>query len=142
MRFLAGQTGGLETLAEHATDAGDGNHVLDLAMLADRLALGVVVGDDLAFLEQHCHRLADVLFGEREHALGGSGIERHADRRTAVLVDGRRGIDEVVATGNDFALEKNRLMRDRKSGVSGKSVSVRVDLGGRRIIKKKNKTIT
>src|SRR3546814_19142446 len=28
--------------------------------------------------------------------------------------------------------------RDRKSVVSGKSVSVRVDLGGRRIIKKKN----
>src|SRR3546814_16786112 len=27
--------------------------------------------------------------------------------------------------------------RDRKSGVKGKSVSVRVDLGGRRIIKKK-----
>src|SRR3546814_10999981 len=30
-------------------------------------------------------------------------------------------------------------MRDRKSVVSGKSVSVRVDLGGRRIIKKKKK---
>src|SRR3546814_19504210 len=29
---------------------------------------------------------------------------------------------------------------DRKSGVVGKSVSVRVDLGGRRIIKKKNNT--
>src|SRR3546814_2370134 len=29
---------------------------------------------------------------------------------------------------------------DRKSGVTGKSVSVRVDLGGRRIIKKKNIT--
>src|SRR3546814_19886841 len=29
---------------------------------------------------------------------------------------------------------------ERKSGVEGKSVSVRVDLGGRRIIKKKNKT--
>src|SRR3546814_15984385 len=28
---------------------------------------------------------------------------------------------------------------DRKSGVTGKSVAVRVDLGGRRIIKKKNK---
>src|SRR3546814_13118393 len=28
---------------------------------------------------------------------------------------------------------------DRKSGVEGKSVSVRVDLGGRRILKKKNK---
>src|SRR3546814_20469094 len=31
--------------------------------------------------------------------------------------------------------------RDRKSVVKGKSVSVRVDLGGRRIIKKKNKPI-
>src|SRR3546814_17024301 len=30
---------------------------------------------------------------------------------------------------------------DRKSVVSGKSVSVRVDLGGRRIIKQKNKKI-
>src|SRR3546814_13303277 len=30
-------------------------------------------------------------------------------------------------------------MLDRKSGVQGKSVSVRVDHGGRRIIKKKNK---
>src|SRR3546814_12933062 len=31
---------------------------------------------------------------------------------------------------------------DRKSVVKGKSVSVRVDLGGRRIIKKNNTTIT
>src|SRR3546814_17178911 len=31
---------------------------------------------------------------------------------------------------------------DRKSVVSGKSVSVRVDLGGRRILKKKNKAHT
>src|SRR3546814_12391412 len=31
------------------------------------------------------------------------------------------------------------LASDRKSVVEGKSVSVRVDLGGRRIIKKKNK---
>src|SRR3546814_15921561 len=31
------------------------------------------------------------------------------------------------------------IIRDRKSVVSGKSVSVRVDLGGRRIIKKKNR---
>src|SRR3546814_17843656 len=33
------------------------------------------------------------------------------------------------------------LSRDRKSVVSGKSVSVRVDLGGRRIIKKYKRTI-
>src|SRR3546814_14756375 len=32
------------------------------------------------------------------------------------------------------------LNRDRKSVVEGKSVSVRVDIGGRRNIKKKNKT--
>src|SRR3546814_17561760 len=33
------------------------------------------------------------------------------------------------------------IYRDRKSVVSGKSVSVRVDLGGRRIIKKKRTTM-
>src|SRR3546814_15219556 len=35
-------------------------------------------------------------------------------------------------------LRRGRRRTDRKSVVSGKSVSVRVDLGGRRIIKKKN----
>src|SRR3546814_16820459 len=35
-----------------------------------------------------------------------------------------------------------RTTGDRKSVVSGKSVSVRVDLGGRRIIKKKNAKYT
>src|SRR3546814_13492914 len=34
----------------------------------------------------------------------------------------------------------DRLQADRKSVVEGKSVSVRVDLGGRRIIKKKDQT--
>src|SRR3546814_12815791 len=34
----------------------------------------------------------------------------------------------------------NNLLRDRKSVVQGKSVSVRVDLGGRRIIQKKRRT--
>src|SRR3546814_12188179 len=37
----------------------------------------------------------------------------------------------------DAAEEEPRRRGDRKSVVSGKSVSVRVDLGGRRIIKKK-----
>src|SRR3546814_20760590 len=36
-------------------------------------------------------------------------------------------------------LRTNYERRDRKSVVSGKSVSVRVDLGGRRIIKKQSK---
>src|SRR3546814_19747121 len=42
----------------------------------------------------------------------------------------RHGIHEPAARGK-------RARRDRKSVVWGKSVSVRVDLGGRRIIKKK-----
>src|SRR3546814_19036331 len=53
----------------------------------------------------------------------------------------------MVATqviGNDFSItlagsQGNFELKDRKSVVKGKSVSVRVDLGGRRIIKKKNK---
>src|SRR3546814_20695023 len=35
---------------------------------------------------------------------------------------------------------RDRVRADRKRVVSGKSVSVRVDLGGRRIIKKKQQT--
>src|SRR3546814_17359093 len=38
-------------------------------------------------------------------------------------------------------LEEQQFEGDRKSVVSGKSVSVRVDLGGRRILKKKKTTI-
>src|SRR3546814_21181555 len=41
-----------------------------------------------------------------------------------------------------IAVPSSMLSGDRKSVVSGKSVSVRVDLGGRRIIKKKRITIT
>src|SRR3546814_16936008 len=43
----------------------------------------------------------------------------------------------VDSTGN-VADEETLIKLDRKSVVSGKSVSVRVDLGGRGIIKKKN----
>src|SRR3546814_14479704 len=59
----------------------------------------------------------------------------------------RRGADECLRAGlgiieghNGFLLVEQDLGLDRKSVVSGKSVSVRVDFGGRRIIKKKIKT--
>src|SRR3546814_18741403 len=47
---------------------------------------------------------------------------------------------QVVAVGYVDVMAQHVAQRpvDRKSVVSGKSVSVRVDLGGRRIIKKKN----
>src|SRR3546814_15099790 len=48
----------------------------------------------------------------------------------------------LVAALKDRAMERARDATDRKSVVSGKSVSVRVDLGGRRIIKKQNDTIS
>src|SRR3546814_17834144 len=65
-------------------------------------------------------------------------------RHTAASIALREGRTPVeVATLLGHAAPSNTL-RDRKSGVSGKSVSVGVDLVGRRIIKKKkkkNKTI-
>src|SRR3546814_18325543 len=49
-------------------------------------------------------------------------------------------IDNLAAQeGWTESTTKTVLAGDRKSVVSGKSVSVRVDLGGRRIIKKKRK---
>src|SRR3546814_18323070 len=55
------------------------------------------------------------------------------------LVDGQ--IASIPALqGPDGQLSPEIYKRDRKSGVKGKSVSVRVDLGGRRINKKKTKT--
>src|SRR3546814_21163166 len=49
---------------------------------------------------------------------------------------GNAGIEYRKPVGN---LELTGRVEDRKSVVSGKSVSVRVDLGGRRCIKKKTK---
>src|SRR3546814_14873118 len=46
------------------------------------------------------------------------------------------GIVAIGLIAGSYGVE---VFRDRKSVVLGKSVSVRVDLGGRRIIKKKNK---
>src|SRR3546814_8196675 len=52
--------------------------------------------------------------------------------------EGRQGITEFIVDADTPGFQVTRV--DRKSVVSGKSVSVRVDLGGRRIIKKKKKT--
>src|SRR3546814_15418184 len=79
----------------------------------------------------------------------GSGFIRvvvHIDkRRVANRKNERRRRDGAVnrypsalLTGIiDRAVGNVQVIADRKSVVSGKSVSVRVDLGGRRIIKKK-----
>src|SRR3546814_16341940 len=79
--------------------------------------------------------------------LAALDAEVDADDPAQQPVDAARpqGVDgedlvAVAAHQRDQAVQ--RQQGDRKSVVSGKSVSVRVDLGGRRIIKKKknNKT--
>src|SRR3546814_15305308 len=49
-----------------------------------------------------------------------------------------RRVRQALAYAFDFSWS-NQTLLDRKSVVSGKSVSVRVELGGRGIIKKKQK---
>src|SRR3546814_17737879 len=44
-----------------------------------------------------------------------------------------------IKIGTGLVVQRRKALVDRKSVVKGKSVSVRVDLGGRRIIKKKTK---
>src|SRR3546814_14416203 len=54
-----------------------------------------------------------------------------------------QGVARMVDRPSEQPWDRDRrsghALRDRKSVVSGKSVTVRVDLGGRRIIKKKKK---
>src|SRR3546814_16067906 len=67
--------------------------------------------------------------------------------RSANLINGRFVGDEVAHRGLRVRSERKPLLNgrayhaetDRKSVVEGKSVSGRVDLGGRRIIKKKKR---
>src|SRR3546814_16144934 len=58
------------------------------------------------------------------------------DRQLAALREQADEIRDAIASAE--ASISN--MQDRKSGVAGKRVSVRVDTGGRRILKKKKKT--
>src|SRR3546814_15569567 len=73
-----------------------------------------------------------VLFGARNvnDALAITIIER---------CDGNRFLQSIAARVHQGLARAGKRRRDRKRVVWGKSVAVRVDLGGRRIIKKKNK---
>src|SRR3546814_16072850 len=79
----------------------------------------------------------DFLDGEARDRAGELGREDGAFVLVGILGKGNavgeteRRLDGISQPGLD-------AVADRKSVVKGKSVSVRVDLGGRRIIKKKN----
>src|SRR3546814_14153021 len=78
----------------------------------------------------------------RPAAARGAGGDRLPAAADGAIVRG--GAGDGGGAGRGIARRKAArhrgvgAWRDRKSVVSGKSVSVRVDLGGRRIIKKKN----
>src|SRR3546814_19643847 len=59
-----------------------------------------------------------------------------------VAVPGATSLARIQSQPLRSSLRRACSTTDRKSVVSGKSVSVRVDLGGRRIIKKKKQTHT
>src|SRR3546814_16191757 len=70
---------------------------------------------------------------------GAEDTQPHAKGTNRAFLGNRRGPGDDV--GRADPSDRARFeTRDRKSVVYGKSVSVRVDLGGRRIINKKNHT--
>src|SRR3546814_15389363 len=87
-------------------------------------------------------RAGDVVAGDRI-----IGVARHDDAEPAPVDQIVRFADPGLITDAveadmrqvEFAVGREHE-RDRKSVVSGKSVSVRVDLGGRRTIQKKKKS--
>src|SRR3546814_18393377 len=66
-------------------------------------------------------------------------IATHNQRGLGTLHIGCPSSEDIEAETLVRMVEESMSSEDRKSVVSGKRVSVRVDLGGRRIIKKKNK---
>src|SRR3546814_12635097 len=73
---------------------------------------------------------------EREDAVGGAGVDHASHRVVPQVLLVRRALTLDVAVLRVLA---DQVAGDRKSVGQGKSVSVRVDLGGRRLLKKKKK---
>src|SRR3546814_16666426 len=88
-------------------------------------------GKDGELWPVHCYGAVGV--GRNMSPDTGSGAELYA-----VIGHAPRHLDRNIAVVGRVIIGIEHLSRlDRKSVVSGNSVSVRVDLGGRRIIKKK-----
>src|SRR3546814_20762490 len=101
----------------------------DCAARHDDVAAAAVHLKDLEGLRQ-VHQRADVAHR------ADVDLRTRKERHGAAEVDGEAALDAA----DDDAFDAGFLVElDRKSVGLGKSVSVRVDLGGRRTLKKKNK---
>src|SRR3546814_14455950 len=90
-----------------------------------------VCSSDLRLDRAHRQPVPDHLARDRLGALGPDQRARMAHRKAAVT-------DQILHPARQVApAHQIRHMADRKSVVAGKSVSVRLDLGGRRSLKKK-----
>src|SRR3546814_20259556 len=79
--------------------------------------------------------------GERRHRSPGSMTQARRTRMNRKLLAGATMLASLAFAPLAYAdIVIGLIAPDRKSVVSGKRVSVRVDLGGRRNIKKKKKT--
>src|SRR3546814_19732626 len=108
--------------------------VVELAVLLDDLLQAAGERRDDAIGEQHAKEGADQRRSD------------HAAKHGGRLVDRSHGLHHAKHRRDDTKRRKRVAQRlkhlhrlDRKSVVEGKSVSGRVDLGGRRINKKKKK---
>src|SRR3546814_2816062 len=144
---------GSAVIAGKATDVIDAGHYLTQAFgdwfdqsneetLAVTRGRRLLVVDDSAFFRNLLTPLLSVAGYEVTAVEGGEqamALCERGDRFDAIISDiempGMNGFQLAAAVRAD-----SRWGTDRKSVGSGKSVSVRVDLGGRRIIKKKKNT--
>src|SRR3546814_17726217 len=67
------------------------------------------------------------------------GVAKIEHDRNEILLRKYAAYARTVMNSEKIGISADKQSRDRKSVVEGKSVSVGVDLGGRRFIKKKNK---
>src|SRR3546814_18273719 len=67
-------------------------------------------------------------------------IEAEIFEKDETALHALAGVHAILVPGGFGERGSEGKIRDRKSVVSGKSVSVRVDLGGRRLITKQNTT--
>src|SRR3546814_16465391 len=98
-----------------------------------------VCSSDLLVLRRRNPRLQRAVVGQDQQALAVAVEPAGGVHAGDVDIVGKRRARLRRPAIGELRQDAVRLVEDRQSVVEGKSVSVRVDLGGRRSIKKKNR---